>query len=173
MSGDPLRQLLLMHEVPRFSELSPAQRIGEACAWCSTVADGDMVDLGGALGWQPRGCPRCYAGHHDFVRTYLDWAAHRDDCDDCGLARCDSAEQLAVAHRGARTAARKPVSVRCADCKASVHLSRRRIAPRPWLGEHGLYLIYAHMGPCPVIRRRGGRVLRTHFAVVRRPGGRP
>jgi hypothetical protein len=151
---------LMRYEVPGASAMTPEQRSGSVCVWCSKAEDG-MVRLGGAEGWLPHACVPCRTARLASLHTYWAWLTHVESCPMCLLARCGEAEPLARAHHEARHQAGKETQVWCVQCSQRVHLAHRRIIPVLWYGESAVYLFYVHSGPCPETGRRGVGVLRA------------
>jgi hypothetical protein len=162
---DEDQQMLMLHEVPAASQMTPEVMAGAVCLWCGVRAEAaTLIDLGGLPPFTPHSCEPCRAHRLASVKTYVEWATHAESCIACTSgARCAVAEPLALAHAAARHQATGTRLVTCMLCRAEDDVSHPRVIPLRWLGTAAVHHGFVHSGSrCPrAVRRCGSGYLRA------------
>lgn len=158
---DLIDQLILLHEMPSAIELSPQQRVGKTCMWCSASIPAVLRPLDGMIGdWSPRACPPYIEARAAKVRTYVEWHGHVAGCAWCQfIGRCPVAMPHAEAHAAAVDMAtgRQLVTLIC--CRVQEDVSNRAVTPLRRIGETSAHHSYTHVPKCRA-RRTAKGVLR-------------
>lgn len=143
---DPEVARLMIYEAPGSWDLTWRQNHGQECVWCrATGEDAGLAPLGGAGGWRPYGCAPCRQVRSTFLRAYLAWKGHVQDCEPCRTVWCPDGWGLALAHEIAYEVTGKREPVFCA-CGCPLPLTSRRL--RPYVETILISLRYSHTGPC-------------------------
>lgn len=134
------------------AHLTPEQRAGDACSWCSTTLSDSTgrIDVGSSRewpDWRPHGCTYCYEAHRAWVEAYYGWAGHLRECALCAVAAvCGAADIYRPQLLNAVQRTGKP-PVTCAQCHQEV-LPAERFEPLPWEGNSGPRFDYTHIAMC-------------------------
>ncbi|MFJ9243828.1 hypothetical protein [Streptomyces sp. NPDC101776] len=140
---DPSVVRLMIFEVPAARALTRRQNNGDECVWCS-AAEG-LPPLCGPSAWRPHGCAPCRQIRVTYLRAYLAWKGHAQDCEPCRTEWCPDGWGLALAHGIAYEVAGKEEPVYCA-CGCPLSRTSRRL--RPYVTDCLTGPRYSHTGPC-------------------------
>lgn len=157
-----LGQTVLMVELPSLSEMTGAQRDGDACLWCQGAHELEPLDPAPGLG--TRACKACWTKRLAKVAAYLDWTVHVESCSACAVRRCEDSVPLAEAYVEAHGHAMGTDEVTCLRCRQAVRLAEPLVVPYRWSGpvSNAPYYSFLHAGDiCPALRQRGEVTLRA------------
>ncbi|MFF8648711.1 hypothetical protein ACF06D_10795 [Streptomyces griseoluteus] len=157
-----LGQTVLMVEAPSLSDMTGAQRAGDACLWCQGAHDLEALDPVPGLGC--RACGTCWTKRRAKVAAYLDWAVHVESCSACAVRRCADSLPIAEAYTAAHDHAVGTDEVTCLRCRQAVRLAEPLVMPYRWSGpvSNAPYYSFLHAGDvCPAMWQRGEVTLRA------------
>lgn len=140
---DPDVARLMIYTVPAARALTRRQNDGYECVWCA-AADG-LAPLGGAHNWKPHGCAPCRKAWSTYLRAYVAWKRHLQECEPCRTVWCPDGWGYALSHELAYKATGKQQVIYSA-CGCPFAPSSSRL--RPDIVNPVTNLSYGHTGPC-------------------------